>query len=103
VREECHAASLKLAAAWRIATRPQCHESTKVIKALLNKAFDFGVKEAVQVCLFTFNPKHQRIYERLFGLRLLAGPRADGSVEGAPAILMRGDVSTMQASWAAHK
>jgi hypothetical protein len=53
------------------------------------------------VVLYVFNPKHESFYRRMLGLRTVAGPRVGHSVNGAPAVLMRGEMKEMAAKWAA--
>lgn len=58
-----------------------------------------GGRDHVDVALYTFNPKRESFYRRMLGLQKIAGPREGHSVKGAPAILMRGEMSDMLARW----
>ena len=98
IREECRRAGKRLGCSWRIATRPGCRDSLAVIMQLISATLESGRRRA-DVVLYTFNPKHEGFYGRMLGLRTVAGPRDGHSVKGAPAILMRGEMSEMMARW----
>ena len=98
LRVDCRAASLRLGCSWRIVTQPGCRESLAVVMQLVSATLDAG-RHVADVVLYTFNPKHEGFYGRMLGLKTIAGPREGHSVKGAPAILMRGEMSEMLARW----
>ena len=98
VRKECQEKKLVLGAFWRIVTRP---ENRGTMETLL-KIIDVSIKATfldIDVSLFTFHPKHSKIYKRILGMEVIAGPKDDTSVNNSPAVLMRGDVYTMMSKW----
>ena len=97
VRKECAEKGLKLGSAWRIVTRQE-NRKIETLLNLINITLDSGFKEA-DVCLFTFHPKHAKIYARILDLYTIAGPKDDTSVNGSPAVLMRGDIVRMVERW----
>jgi len=101
VRAESRLAGKRLAGSWRIVTRPGCREQLAVAMQLISAtlAHAWGRPDRVDRVLFTFNPKHEGFYGRMLGLKTIAGPRQGRSVRGAPAILMRGEMSEMVARW----
>ncbi|HOX06268.1 MAG TPA: hypothetical protein PK280_07695 [Planctomycetota bacterium] len=98
VRAECRATGRRLGASWRIATRPGCREHLFVVMQLISATLEGG-RGLADTVLFTFNPKHESFYGRMLGLRTVCEPRAGRSVQSAPAILMRGEMSEMSARW----
>jgi hypothetical protein len=97
IRKECAEKGWKLGSSWRIATRPETRSIETLLK-LINVCFIDGVNK-LDVCLFTFHPKHAKIYARILDLYTIAGPKDDTSVNGSPAVLMRGDVPRMNERW----
>jgi hypothetical protein len=98
VREECRRSGKRLGSSWRIATRPGCREHLYVIMQLISATLDAG-RGVADTVLFTFNPKHESFYGRMLGLRTISEPRAGHSVQSAPAILMRGEMTDILARW----
>ncbi|WP_419656174.1 hypothetical protein Dvar_52740 [Desulfosarcina variabilis str. Montpellier] len=102
-REECNQIRLEnrmLAASWRIATRKSCRNVRKVVMKLIQKTVDHALMNGVETMLFTFNPRHERIYKRLLNMTTIA--RDDESVAGlsnAPAVLMRVDKENLPDRW----
>lgn len=98
IREECRRTGKRLGCSWRIVTLPGCRESLPVIMQLISATLESGQHRADAV-LYTFNPKHESFYGRMLALKTVAGPRDGHAVKGAPAILMRGEMSEMVARW----
>jgi N-acyl amino acid synthase FeeM len=99
VREECRREGKRLGAPWRIVTRSGCHDQLIVSMGIIGASTEWGIENHLRVTLYTFNPRHERFYRRVLGLRMIAGPRPSPSVQGAPAILMRGDLETLIPAW----
>jgi hypothetical protein len=98
IRKECKEKKLNLSACWRIVTRPQNRGTME----MLLKIIDITVKDSfldAEVCLFTFHPKHSKIYQRILDLSTIAGPKDDTSVNGSPAVLMRADFEQLINKW----
>lgn len=102
VREECKANGWKLASCWRIATLPENRGQAGVLMALIGRTIEYGIEIGIQEALFTFNPRHEKIYKHLVGLWKIAGPRSDKSVH-APAVLMRGNWKRIKEYWDRRK
>ena len=88
VRGECLAAGLRLASSWRIVTR---EPSIPLVRALCRRTAEEMLDDGVDACLFTFNPRHAKCYQRLIGARVIAESAGDPTVANAPAVLMRTD------------
>jgi hypothetical protein len=70
---------LKLSSTWRIITDPEYQDTKRVIKSVIRKTFEVGMNEA-DLVLATFNPKHERFYQRLLNFITIAGPRTHDKV-----------------------
>jgi UDP:flavonoid glycosyltransferase YjiC (YdhE family) len=101
-RAECdriRAEGRRLAASWRLATRKAYRNQTRLVKALIKATTIRGIRMGVQTCLFTFNPRHERIYQRLLNLRTVARREGMTGLLNAPAVLMRGDTERFHECW----
>ena len=101
-RSECDAIRREgraLGASWRIATRLACRSERNVVMALIQETVRLFVESGVQTSVFTFNPRHERIYQRLLNMKTIA--RSDGThgLNNAPAVLMRLDVESIPERW----
>jgi len=99
VREECFEENRRLAASWRICTMGEGRCGMRVLMGLIGCTYKLVVGWNLQTVLYTFHPKHARIYEKIIGARVIAGPVADRSVDGSPAVLMRTDLETLVPHW----
>lgn len=80
-----------LAASWRLATKSTFRNQNEVVMALISATTRILLDSGTQTCLFTFNPRHERIYQRLLNMKTVArGDRARGLLN-APSVLMRCD------------
>jgi hypothetical protein len=105
-RTECdaiRAEGRKLAAAWRVVTRPDVQQSPQVILALIEAVIEAVIEEymaaGVEVSLFTFNPVHERVYQKLLGMQTVARSEGTCNLENAPAVLMRAEMGTLPERW----
>lgn len=102
-KEECdriRAEGRKLASSWRIATRSSCRSERKTVMRLIQETVDQALDHGIETMLFTFNPRHEKIYRKLLNLTTIA--RSDGSIGSlshAPAVLMRVDEADIPARW----
>ncbi|MFH1022279.1 MAG: hypothetical protein V1809_02710 [Planctomycetota bacterium] len=85
----------RLASSWRIATRKDCRDEQKIVMGLIRETLRLGTLYGVQTCVFTFNPRHERIYERLLNMKTVARNEGTAGLENAPAVFMRLDVETL--------
>ena len=100
IRAEARAAGRRLGASWRIATRSSCRQVAVVVKSLIRETVSRFVADGVETVVFTFNPRHERIYKRLLNMRTVA--RHGGTVHGlnnAPAVFMRWEMATCPDQW----
>jgi hypothetical protein len=99
IRNECFATGAVLGASWRIVTATP---SMELVKGLVGKSVEIG-SQIADITLYSFHPDHVRIYQKMLGLELIAGSKADGTVNGNPAVLMRGNMDKMLKTWAKRK
>lgn len=85
----------RLAAAWRMATRSSCRDERKVVMALILGALRGTFDASVQTTVFTFNPRHERVYQRLLNMTTVARNQETDGLENAPAVFMRMDAETV--------
>lgn len=98
VRRNGRKVGRKLAASWRIVTSPKTRNSMKVIMELIRVTIEEGCKQHAHEMLFSFNPKHEKIYAKLLGLKTIARGDCD-AVNKAPGVLMHTDSRSMIVRW----
>lgn len=89
IRKDCEIKGLNLAASWRIATTDNMRQSVSAIKKLMRRTVEIGSEKGVDVCLFSFNPKHEKFYQDYVSLITLEVGKCK-AVGNAPAVLMVG-------------
>ncbi|MFH1022798.1 MAG: hypothetical protein V1809_05365 [Planctomycetota bacterium] len=97
-KTECdvlRATGRRLGASWRIATRKDCRDERKVIMGLIRETVRSFVSEGGETCVFTFNPRHERVYQRLLNMKTVARSEGTAGLTNAPAVFMRCDVETL--------
>ncbi|MFH1021854.1 MAG: hypothetical protein V1809_00520, partial [Planctomycetota bacterium] len=87
----------KLAAGWRIATRSGYRDERGIVMGLIREVVTRAVGAGVRTCVFTFNPRHERIYQRLLNMKAVARSEETAGLENAPAVFMRGDFENLPA------
>ncbi|MFH1024437.1 MAG: hypothetical protein V1809_13740 [Planctomycetota bacterium] len=87
----------RLAASWRIATRKDCREERNIVMGLIRETLRLCLLKGVETCLFTFNPRHERIYQKLLNMKTVARSEGTAGLENAPAVLMRCDFENLPA------
>lgn len=60
-----------LASSWRIATDPKYRGSRLLVLNLIKETFKIGMEKEVEVCLFAFQTKHVRIYQRIINAEVV--------------------------------
>ncbi|MFH1023161.1 MAG: hypothetical protein V1809_07205 [Planctomycetota bacterium] len=95
--ERIRATGRRLAASWRIATRKDCREERNIAMGLIRETLRLCLLKGVETCLFTFNPRHERIYQRLLNMRTVARSEGTAGLSNAPAVFMRCDEETLPA------
>jgi hypothetical protein len=98
IRDECLLTGILLGASWRIVTKKESAGQGDLVRGLINMSVDIGSTIA-DVTMYSFNPKHENCYRKMLGLETIARRDNDPSVNGAEAILMRGDMDVMLRTW----
>jgi len=96
VRGMALAAHEVLASSWRIVTA--CRKR-RVVFDLISAVVGEMEQQGVDICLFTFHPRHRRFYQRSGNLEVIAECENDPSVHGNPAILMLGYPDEIKRAW----
>ncbi len=89
----------RMASSWRIATCPKFRGETRLVMELIRATVHEFVRLGVETSVFTFHPRHERVYQRLVKLETVA--RHDGikHLSNAPAVLMRWDREKCPKRW----
>lgn len=98
--DQVRAEGIKVGAAWRIATRHALRGERQVVMALIGEVVSYAFEVFdLDTFLCTFNPRHERIYGRLLGMRTIARNEVSEGLENAPAVLMRCDRANVPEKW----
>jgi len=101
-RAECdriRSEGVKLAASWRIATRRDYRSKRAVVMALIKSLMHGFASAGVTTSVFTFHPRHERVYQRLLNMTTVAyGSKTDG-LDNAPSVFMRMEMATIPGHW----
>lgn len=89
----------KLGACWRIATTSASRNEGIVVLKLLREVARLGKEMNVMTGVFTMNPRHRRVYERLLNMEVVAYRASTHGLRSAPAVLMRWDMEKCPESW----
>lgn len=87
-----------LASSWRIVVDHN-YKHTLVIKKLIKATIDLGLSKGTETCLFTFNPKHAFIYQKLLNAEIVEFTESTIGFHNAPAVLMRLDTKNIPSWW----
>lgn len=85
-------------ASWRIITAPGYRSSMSLVVDLIRSTIDVLHRFDVETILCSFNPRHERIYRKMFGMSTVAHSDGVGAVK-SPAVLMRASISEAVKSW----
>ena len=66
-----------------------------LIRAGVHMIWDSGT----EISLYTFNPRHKRVYQRLLNMRTVASSAGTQGLSNAPAVFMRLDTPDIPARW----
>ena len=80
-----------LASSWRIATKNSCRAERRYVMALIQAAVNLWFESRLATCVFTFNPRHERIYQRMLNMTTVARSAGTHGLNAAPAVLMRAE------------
>jgi hypothetical protein len=101
-KAECDAirrSGARIVAGWRIATRSDCRSERAVVMALIRESVRGHADLGATVSLFTFNPRHERIYQRILNMKTIGRSDSAQGLKNAPAVLMRLDRESIPARW----
>lgn len=90
--DACRARFRRLAAGWRIVTRQGVPR--RVVMQLMDVVYSWAQDQDVDAMLFTFHPRHERFYRRVFGFETLACRESQPFLKNAPVVLMIGTYQT---------
>ncbi len=84
-----------LCATWRIATTQEYRYNRRLVLELIKETFRTAQEKGYDLCLFVFNQKHVKVYQRIIGATVLASKTAsvDNNVK-LPLVLMQMEVSS---------
>jgi len=103
-KSECDAIRAEgraLGASWRIATHKHLHGETRVVMALIEETLKCMLHHDVATAVFTFNPRHERIYKKLLNMDTVARSENTNGLNSAPAVFMRLDAERIPERWLA--
>ncbi|MFH1022488.1 MAG: glycosyltransferase [Planctomycetota bacterium] len=89
----------RMAGLWRIATRSRFRCEKEVVMALFRTCGHLIWDAGVEVSVYTFNPRHERIYQRLFNMTTVATNDGTKGLSNAPAVFMRLDTPNVPVPW----
>jgi hypothetical protein len=89
------------AACWRLATRDRYRSENIVVMALIRAAVRLVCDAGVETAVFTFNPRHERIYQRILNMRTVARSAGSDGLCNAPAVFMRLETAQIPQRWKA--
>lgn len=89
----------RVASAWRIATRSICRGERTVVMEMIRQTIRGCLVAGASTCVFTFNPRHERIYQRLLNMETVARSTGTKGLTEAPAVFMRLDKENIPARW----
>lgn len=95
-RFRCIIENKKMGVCWRLVTRQR---SLGIVLGMINKIIDLAMENKIDLLLYEFNPKHQRVYEKLLDMEVIAGPISDPAVNDAPAVLMKSEMHRLILAW----
>lgn len=101
-KAECDAVRAEgrtLAASWRIVTSSTCRSERTVVMGLIQRTVDLMLAQKIQTSVFTFNPRHERVYQRLLNMTTVARKDSIGGLKNAPAVFMRLDMERIPVRW----
>jgi hypothetical protein len=90
----------RLAASWRIGTRNRVRQDARVVFGLIQATLRLGLQYGMQTCVFTFQTRHERIYQKLLNLRTVARMEASATgLRNGSTVFMRLDREHIPAPW----
>jgi len=97
IRQQCNAGDKILASSWRIVTCDALRNTMTTFLHLVDITINTIVSNDVDVCLFTFNPKHESFYSKLLGLHTITYGSCRATQ--APSVLMQVTTDKLIDKW----
>jgi hypothetical protein len=101
-KDECDAIRAEgrvIGASWRLGTDHTLRGETRVIMGLIEETIITSYRLGLQTSVFTFNPRHEKIYKRLLNMTTIAFRENMSGLTSAPAVLMRLDLENIPERW----
>ena len=89
--EAIRAEGKSVATVWRLVVDDSVRGNRSVLMSLVNEVVHRLRWNGVLTALFAVNPKHQKVYQRLLNMEVVAQKLETGGLSNAPAILLRAD------------
>jgi hypothetical protein len=100
--DECNAIEKEgriIGAVWRLVIKETCRSSRQVLIGLLSELLRHGLRARVNTALIVVNPRHERVYQRLLNMQVVARKEVTGGLSNAPAVLLRCDYEHLPPEW----
>lgn len=95
----CSLENKNLATVWRMVTRKKFRNKCETVINLMNRTVKDGIRLGIDYLIIELNPKHEKHYKRMLGLETISQEIKDDSLNNAPAILMAGEIGSMEKHW----
>lgn len=90
----------RLGVSWRMATISRYRNDKKLVIALIQETVSLVIRKNIRTMLFTFNPRHEKVYKRILEMKTLSRKTDDVEcLQNAPAVLMRWDIERCPDCW----
>lgn len=87
----------KICSTWRMATAPEYRGSARLVRELIFESFRAAMDNSCCLCLFVFNERHVKIYQRIIKAEVIA--RRAESVDGKTQLPMAMMQMDMDQGW----
>ncbi|APB32736.1 hypothetical protein GlitD10_0425 [Gloeomargarita lithophora Alchichica-D10] len=88
----------RLAGSWRIATQKRYQNQRPLVLSLIQGVVDDYLDYGIDTSVFIFDPSHERVYQKLLGMRTVA--RRDAyTLTNTPVVLMRVEIAELPDRW----
>jgi hypothetical protein len=67
--------------------------------AMIQAVIDGFIADGIETAVFTFNPRHERIYQRLLNMATVSRNDNTKGLSNAPAVFMRMELATVPEKW----
>lgn len=88
-----------IGAVWRLVIKESCRSSRQILIGLISEILRFALQSKVTTALLIVNPRHERVYQRLLNMHVVARKENAEGLTNAYAVLLRCDIETLPAEW----